>query len=233
MKLQILQHVDFEKPGFILDWAEERGVQVEITRFYRNEMPPSPRMIDGVIIMGGPMNLDETEKYPWLEKEKAFLHDFLATGKKMLGVCLGAQLLALQLGARVFKNTRKEIGWFPVQKTAFAKHPLLDLYVENTLPAFHWHGDTFDLPRESVPLFSSEATKNQAFVWNDRVFALQFHWEVKPENVRLLLENAAGDLEEMQPFVQSPQTMTADDSLFAESQKNIYRLLDFIFHHRK
>jgi GMP synthase-like glutamine amidotransferase len=137
--------------------------------------------------------------------------------------------LALQLGAEVFRNQQKEIGWFPVQKNAFAKHPLLDLFVENTLPAFHWHGDTFSLPQGAVPLFSSEATPFQAFVWNDQAFALQFHWEVKPENVRLLLEHAADDFAGQHTFVQSPQTMLADDSLFSESQKNLYRLLDFIF----
>ena len=233
MKLQIIQHVDFEGPGAVLDWAREREVSVGITRILQGEQPPSLQETDGLVVLGGPMNLSAPQKNPLLEKERAFLREFLATGKKILGICLGAQLLAQLLGAGVFRNSEKEIGWFPVQKNAFAKHPLLDLYAENTLPAFHWHGDTFSLPEGGIPLFSSEATRLQAFVWNNQVFALQFHWEVKPENVRLLLENAAERPEGRHPFVQSPQIMTADASLFSESQKNLYRLLDFIFREKE
>ncbi|HFB62137.1 MAG TPA: type 1 glutamine amidotransferase [Bacteroidetes bacterium] len=233
MKIQIIQHVDFEGPGAVLDWAREREVSVGISRILLGEPPPSLQETDGLVVMGGPINLSSPQKDPLLEKEKTFLKEFLSSGKKILGICLGAQLLAQLLGARVFRNSEKEIGWFPIQKNAFAKHPLLDLYAENTLPAFHWHGDTFSLPEGGVPLFSSEATRLQAFVWNNQVFALQFHWEVKPENVRMLLENTADDLAGEHPFVQAPQIMTADDSLFSDSQKNLYRLLDFIFTEEK
>ncbi len=227
MKIHILQHVPFENPGTILDWAEERKFPVHYTRFFRQEKLPDLDDFDLLIVMGGPMNLDETHKYPWLEREKAFLKKTLASGKKMLGICLGAQLLAETLGTNIFPNRQKEIGWFPIRKNDAAGHEILKLYKKESLPAFHWHGDSFELPKQAVPLFSSEATKNQAFVWNNQIFALQFHWEVKPGNVRLLLEKAASDLTDG-PFVQQPEEMLADKIRFTEARKNLYLLLDFV-----
>jgi GMP synthase-like glutamine amidotransferase len=228
MRLHILQHVPFENPGTILDWADERGFPVSFTRFYLHETLPEPDDFDLLIVMGGPMSLSDTEKYPWLVKEKIFLKKTLALGKKMVGICLGAQLLAEILGANVYPNAEKEIGWFPIRKNPAANHKILKLFNEETLPAFHWHGDTFDLPEGAIPLFSSEATLNQAFVWKERVFALQFHWEVKPENVRLLLENAATDLTDGGTFVQNAKEMIADNELFAQSRNNLFRFLDFV-----
>ncbi len=227
MKIHILQHVSFENPGTILDWAKERNYPVRFTQLYRHESLPDPDEIDLLIIMGGPMNLDETQKYPWLGQEKAFLKKTLASGKKMLGICLGAQLLAETLGAKVFPNNQKEIGWFPIRKNDTAGHEMLKLFKEETLPAFHWHGDTFDLPENADHLFLSQATGNQAFVWNNQVFGLQFHWEVKPENVQLLLENSAADLTD-EPFVQHPEEMLADAEKFTIARKNLFRLLDFV-----
>jgi len=227
MKIHILQHVAFENPGTILDWAEERKFPIHYTRFFRHEKLPYLDDFDLLIVMGGPMNLDETKKYLWLEPEKAFFQKSLAAGKKMIGICLGAQLLAETLGAKVFPNNKKEIGWFPIRKNDAGGHEILKLYKEETLPAFHWHGDTFSLPEQAVRLFSSQATGNQAFVWNNQVFALQFHWEVKPANVRLLLENASGDLTEG-PFVQKATEMTANTEKFTVARKNLFRFLDFV-----
>ncbi len=227
MKIHILQHVPFENPGTILDWARERKNLVSFTQLFQQERLPDPEEFDLLVVMGGPMSLSDTKKFPWLVQEKAFLKKTLASGKKMLGICLGAQLLAETLGANVFPNSQKEIGWFPIRKNDATDHEILKLYKKETLPAFHWHGDTFDLPKEAVPFFSSEATKNQAFVWNNRVFALQFHWEVKPENVHLLLENSAADLTDG-PFVQQPEEMMANKSLFVETRKNLFRFLDFV-----
>jgi len=227
MKLHILQHVPFEDPGTILDWARERKFSVDFTRFFQQEKLPETDEFDLLVVMGGPMGLADTVKYPWLDQEKAFLEKCLHANKKMIGICLGAQLLAKTLGAKVFPNNTKEIGWFPIRKNDAADHEILKLFKEVTLPAFHWHGDTFNLPGNAVRLFSSQATENQAFVWNNRVFALQFHWEVKPENVRLLLENSAADLTEG-PFVQQPEEMLANQALFIEARKNLFRFLDFV-----
>ncbi len=227
MKLHVLQHVPFEDPGTVLDWARERKISVAFTRLFQQEELPETDEFDLLLIMGGPMGLADTKKYPWLDTEKAFLKKCLSSGKKMIGICLGAQLLAEVLGAKVFHNNQKEIGWFPIRKDDISDNEILSLFKEDTLPAFHWHGDTFTLPERAVRLFSSKTTENQAFVWNNRVFALQFHWEVKPENVHLLLENSAADLTEG-PFVQRPEEMFANKSLFIEARGNLFRFLDFV-----
>jgi GMP synthase-like glutamine amidotransferase len=228
MVLHILQHAGFEGPGAIIDWAEKNHISVGVTQLFREEQFPKPDTFDFLVIMGGPMSVDDTPKYPWLEEEKSFIKEAVTGGKKVLGICLGAQLLAQTLGAKVYPNRHKEIGWFPVQKKAFSHHPALEIFPENTLPAFHWHGDTFDLPADATLLFSSEATRHQAFVWNNRVFGLQFHWEVKPENVRLLLKHSTADLEGGGAFIRPPEEMTGFSPFFAEAQKNLFRLLNFM-----
>ncbi len=227
MKIHVLQHVPFENPGTILDWAKERHFSLGFTRFYVRDKLPEQDDFDLLIIMGGPMNLADTIKHPWLEQEKAFLKKTLASGKKMLGICLGAQLLAEILGTEVYPNDQKEIGWFPLQKNKTSGHEILNLFKEKNLFAFHWHGDTFDLPEDARLLFSSEAARNQAFVWKDRIFALQFHWEVKPKNVQLLLKNSVADLTDG-PFVQQPEEMLINQSLFAEARKNLFLFLDYV-----
>ncbi len=227
MKIHVLQHVSFENAGTIYEWAEERNFSVDFTRFFRQEVLPEPEDFDMLIILGGPMNLNETQKYPWLVQEKTFLKRCIATGKKMLGICLGAQLLAETLGLKVFRNKQKEIGWFPVWKNNTVDNEILKLFDDDALPAFHWHGDTFDLPKQAIRLFSSQITDNQAFSWNNQVFGLQFHWEVKPENVRLLVEKAAEDMTDS-PFVQQSFEMINDTGKFILARKNMFRFLDFI-----
>ncbi len=227
MKIHVLQHVPFENPGTILDWAKERHFSLGFTRFYVRDKLPEPDDFDLLIIMGGPMNLADTIKYPWLVQEKEFIKRCLVLEKRMVGICLGAQLLAELLGAKIYRNSQKEIGWFPLRKNKTSGHKILNLFKEDDIFAFHWHGDTFDLPEDARLLFSSKATKNQAFVWKDRIFALQFHWEVKPENIRLLLENAAGDLTSGS-FVQQPENMLTEATLFVNARNNLFRFLDFI-----
>lgn len=229
MQLFIFQHAAFEMPGFIIDWAQQRKVDVQLTRIFDHEAFPPPAKPDGLILLGGPMSIQDTARFPWLTQEKSFLKKWLKTGKPVMGICLGAQLLAELLGAKVYPNAQKEIGWFPVQKNAFSKHPLLHLFPENTLPAFHWHGETFDIPADAVSLFSSEATQNQAFVWNDQVFGLQFHWEVKPENVQLLIENGEEEINQEEIFIQSPEKMLHGLDFFDMSRQLLFALLDFIF----
>lgn len=225
MRIHILKHVPYESPGSITDWAEEKGFPVSYTRFYKNSRLPLTEDFDLLVIMGGPMNIYENDKFPWLKQEKAFIKNCLEAKKKILGICLGSQLLADALGSKVYRNKEKEIGWFPIYKNG--KHPVLDLFPEGDITAFHWHGDTYEIPETTKPLFHSEATKNQGFVYENRVFALQFHWEIQPKSLEELIKHAHTDLTPGS-YVQSPEKMLNHAAGFDTSENYLRDLLDYI-----
>ena len=188
MRIHYLQHVPFEDPGFILTWAKDHGWGTTSTLLYDYPVGgvpfPVTRDFDWLVIMGGPMNVYEETKYPWLAEEKTFIKHAVDSGKLIIGLCLGAQLISCVLGGKVTRNSHKEIGWFPVTLTRKARSlPLFSFLPENPL-VFQWHGDTFSIPTEAVHLAESEACKNQAFMYGDRIFAFQFHLE----NTREIIE---------------------------------------------
>ncbi len=226
-KLHYIQHVPFETPGVILDWARERGYEIGHTRVFLDEPFPSAGEFDFLVLMGGPMSVHDEAQYPWLPEEKAFLRDILGDDDrpKVLGICLGAQLLAEVLGGEVFPNRFKEIGWFPIELTKAGRaHPLFHGWPE-TLQVFHWHGETFSLPPEALHLARSEACENQAFLYENRVLGLQFHLEVTPEIVAELLEKSASDLVPG-PYVQDPETIKGQPELFSFCHEYLFRLLN-------
>jgi GMP synthase-like glutamine amidotransferase len=199
MKIHWLQHVAFEGLGSIETWAKERGDTLRCTRLFAGEILPPQDAFDLLIVMGGPMGVHDLDKYPWLKEEKDFLRQVIAAGKPVLGICLGAQLLADVLGARVFPNKEKEIGWFPVLRASVDPNgsrlpEQLTTILPNSQTVFHWHGDTFTLPEETVQLYSSAACANQAFVYDERVIGLQFHLETTPESIAALIENCREEL---------------------------------------
>ncbi|MFT3739836.1 MAG: type 1 glutamine amidotransferase [Breznakibacter sp.] len=202
MHIHILQHVSFEGEGIIADWALQHHAQITHTRFFAGEPLPATVHFDLLVIMGGPMGIYDEVQYPWLADEKKFIRKAIDEGTKVLGICLGAQLLADALGARVTQNRHKEIGWFPIHPTT-ERLSLFNVFYE-TLPAtiFHWHGDTFDIPQGCKHLFGSEACQNQAFIKDEQVIGLQFHLELKNENLQQLIENGRHELAQL-PFVQS------------------------------
>ena len=192
MRIHYLQHVDFEDPAEILNWASQKKHDVTCTRLYNNEGLPDIKDFDALVVMGGPMSTNEEELYPWLKDEKKFINESIRHEKIVLGICLGAQLIAEAEGSRIFKNKHKEIGWFPVE---IQKHPLLFPDEISALTAFHWHGDTFEIPQGYQHIAESEACKNQGFISNDgRVTALQFHLESSKQSINNLIKNAASDL---------------------------------------
>ena len=138
-------------------------------------------------VMGGPMSANDEARLGWLGPEIAMVREAIAADKTVLGICLGAQIIAKALGARVYLGSAKEIGWFPVQRTG--SHPFFDGIPDSFTP-FHWHGETFDLPCEAILLAKSEITKTQAFAVGQRVLGLQFHLEATEESVRALLKSA-------------------------------------------
>ncbi len=174
----ILQHVAWEGPGLIESIARSRGLSVETHRLDLAPTLPNLEDISGLIVMGGPMGVYETERYPFLAQECALISEMVTRDRPVLGVCLGAQLLAKSLGARVFPGSASEIGFGSVQLTPAASADRVFASSGVAMPVFHWHGDTFDLPIGATLLASSPAYAHQAFRFGQCIYALQFHLEV-------------------------------------------------------
>ncbi|HVZ24729.1 MAG TPA: hypothetical protein VG842_01670 [Sediminibacterium sp.] len=227
MHLHILQHVSFETPGSLISWADDRVISYTITELYRQD-PHFPEMdaSDVLIIMGGPMGVYQAEKYPWLNDEIRFIRDIIFSGHKVLGICLGAQLIAAALGKNVYPGPAKEIGFFPVNFSATAKGNPLFTHFGASYTAFHWHGDTFDLPDGAQLLASSSGCVNQAFLLNEHVIGLQFHLEIGQDELESMLLHGASELAEKGNYIQQAATIRSHASLLVQQKKDLYKLLD-------
>lgn len=225
MNIHFLQHVPFEGLASIRAWIERGGHKVTCTRLYAGDGFPRPDDIDLLIIMGGPMGVYDVDQYPWLKAEKDFLRAVIDADKRVLGICLGAQLIADVLGARVYPNGQKEIGWFPLTRTAEAGHSALGRLLPAEFMAYHWHGDTFDLPPGAVHLARTPVCQHQAYTIGDRILGLQFHLETTPESAREIIEHAGDDLVDG-PTIQSADEMLADNALFVALNRLMFALLD-------
>lgn len=201
MRAHYLQHVPFEGLGSIEHWLQCMGYDITATRFFEGSQLPHIEDIDMLIIMGGPMSVNDAQDYPWLTEEKHFIRRFIATGKPVLGICLGAQLIASAAGGKVFPNAVKEIGWHPVQGISCANDVFI--FPDETL-AFHWHGETFSLPPEAIRIASSQACQNQAFQIDRNVIGLQFHLETTPAVARSIVTHCHDELVAA-PYIQSEQ----------------------------
>lgn len=196
MKICVLKHVDFEGPGYIKNWAKAHKYKISEVNLHRDEGFPVPSEFDMLVIMGGPMNADQHAKYGWLVKEKKYIRDMVRSGKKVLGICLGAQLIASSLGGKVFKNDEKEIGWFPVRLTGSGKKCRLLRGLPEKIMVFHWHGDTFLLPKGAKRLAKSDACVNQAFIYKSSVLALQFHLEATAAGIAAILKRCKSEIKQ-------------------------------------
>src|SRR3990167_118752 len=228
MHIHYLQHVPFEGLGSIKSWVHEKGFNLTSTRLFDNEMLPSIEEIDWLIIMGGPMFVYEEDKYPWLIREKAFIHKAIMSGKQVLGIFLGAQLLAEVLGGAVSRSPNREIGWFLVELTPAAhKHPLFH-NIANHFTPFHWHSDTFSIPKGAERIAFNQHTVNQGFVYGNNVLALQFHLETTEQIATSLIKRFA---EELTPGsqVQSAEKILANQSCFTKSAIIMHQLLDNLY----
>ncbi|MGA2617164.1 MAG: type 1 glutamine amidotransferase [Thermoguttaceae bacterium] len=225
MRLHYLQHVPFEDAANIAAWAADRGHPLSHTRLDLDEPLPAQEAFDWLVVMGGPMNADEHAAYPWLLREKAFLRSTIDRHGLVLGVCLGAQLLAEVLGGTVAANGRKEIGWYPITLTEAAARSAMFRGFARQLPAFHWHGDTFSIPPRAVRLAGSATCANQAFQAGDRLLGLQFHWDYSPASVQTMIRHCGGELVDA-PGIQQPPQMLADPEPFRQVKELLYQLLD-------
>lgn len=226
MKLHYLQHVAFEGPAAILEWADKRGCNTDGTMLFDNEQFPDAASFDMLVVMGGPMGVYDTDQYPWLVAEKSFLREVIATGMPVLGICLGAQLLADVLGARVQKNIVKEIGWYPVSLTPHGWNAPAFAGIPATFDAFHWHGDMFLIPDGALQTANSQACPNQAFIYNDRVVALQFHLETTRQSLESLVTNCADELRVESEYVQRPEVIMEEGRDYDGMKNNLFTLLD-------
>ncbi|RIK05915.1 MAG: amidotransferase [Acidobacteria bacterium] len=206
MRIHWIQHVPFEGLGSIEGWAGDRGHELVATRLWDQDPLPDPREIEFLIVMGGPMGVNDEATHNWLASEKALIGRTIESGSSVLGICLGAQLIASAMGAEVSANRQKEIGWFPVTLAATAGETELMSQVPREFKAFHWHGDTFQIPDGATHIASSAACRNQAFCINDRVLGLQFHIETLAGNVEALIENCSDELVDGE-WIQSPDEM--------------------------
>jgi GMP synthase (glutamine-hydrolysing) len=203
LRIHYFQHEPYEGPGCIKNWTEKEDHLLSCTQLYAGETPPVLNEVDVLIIMGGSMGIYDEADYPWLVDEKKYIKDALRANKPVMGICLGAQLLADVLGAKVNRARYKEIGWFPIRKTDAGKTSSLLQSVPDQLNVFHWHGDQFDIPEDCQSLAESDGCPNQLFQFGDRVIGLQFHFEATAESINRMIEDAGEELEEAGLYVQT------------------------------
>lgn len=212
MRAHYFQHVPFEGLGSIEPWLHANGYDITSTRFFESADLPDLQAVDFLVVMGGPMSVNDEEEYPWLALEKQFIRAFIEKGRPVLGICLGAQMIANAMGANVFPNAVKEIGWFPVHALATRDSPVFQFPPAETV--FHWHGETFDLPAGAIPLARSEGCENQAFQLGRRVIGLQFHLETTPWSAKEIVSHCRDELVPSRYVQTEEQILSASPSRF-------------------
>ncbi len=226
-KIHFLIHVPFEGPAVISDWAEKQGAGITYTRFYEKDQLPDASTVDMLVIMGGPMNVYDYLHYPWMEEEIRWVGSFVESGRPVLGICLGAQLIAASLGAEVKPGPRKEIGWHELQFLP----ALGDFRIFRELPApgkvFHWHGDTFRIPEGATRIASSKAFPDQGFIYRNAL-AFQFHLEATPSSVRQLVENCREELIPG-PYVQTEEEILREERFYDTNHRLMFRFLNYLW----
>lgn len=225
MRIHVVQHVPFEDEAHIGAWAESEGFPVTRSALYRGDPLPGMEEIDLLAVMGGPMGVYDEKEFPWLVDEKRCIAAAIEAGKKVIGICLGAQLIAAVLGARVRANAHREIGWFPVVKAAGCGDVSpADLFPDSFM-AFHWHGDTFELPAGARRWAGSGACPAQAFSLGVRVMAFQFHLESTARSIENLIKHCRDDLTGG-PWVQDEVTIRGTKELINKAHALMENVLD-------
>jgi GMP synthase-like glutamine amidotransferase len=225
LKIHYFQHVPFEGLGSIEEWITLNGHSLTSTSFFERAWFPEISDIDWLIVMGGPMSVNDENKYPWLAEEKKFIRKAIDAGKVVIGICLGSQLVSAALGAKVYQNKEKEIGWFDIELTCFAKSDKLFFDMEDRLKVFHWHGDTFDLPENAIHLAYSKGCKNQAYIYSGRVLALQFHLEPTHHSLQQMIDFGRDELKSGK-YVQTEHELLKYDKLIESSREILFSLLN-------
>ncbi len=226
MNIHYIMHVPFEDPAAICDWAKKIGAKESYSRLYEDVNFPDMENFDLLVIMGGPMGVHDEDQYPWLKDEKSFLQKAINAGKPCLGICLGAQLLASCLGADVYKNLYKEIGFFPVSLTPLGWNSPIFGKMPATFTALHWHGDTFKIPNGALHIASSSGCANQAFVYENRIVGFQFHIETTRNSLENLIKNSGNELLEEGEYIQKPDELLDEKHDFNGMNETLFTFLD-------
>ena len=226
MRIHCLQHVPFEGPAGIGDWASGKGCPITSTPLFAGGRLPDQADFDWLVVMGGPMGARDEADFPWMTAEKAFLGEAIEAGKTVIGICLGAQLIADVLGARVYRNDLTEIGWFPIEMTEQGRVSGPFSFLPHRLDVFHWHGDTFDLPGGAVHLARSEGCEHQAFLYQRRVLGLQFHLESTRESVADLVANCAGEIIPGRYVQDAERMVAATEADYGRINRILFGILD-------
>jgi len=225
LRIHYFQHVAFESLGSIEEWISLSNHSLTSTRFFERSKLPEIADIDWLIVMGGGMSVHDEEQFPWLADEKKFIRQAIGAGKIVTGICLGSQLVSEALGARVYQNKDKEIGWFDIELTCFAKSNNLFFDMEDRTKVFHWHGDTFDLPENAIHLAFSRGTRNQAYIYNRKVLAMQFHLEPTLDSLQQMIDHGRDELSKGK-YVQTEKEIIANKQLIESNKKVLFKLLE-------
>lgn len=225
MRVHVLQHVPFEGLGSIETWLRQKNAKITYTRFFESDALPRLDAVDLVIALGGPMSVNDEHQLPWLRDEKRFVAEAIHAGKAVLGICLGAQLMANVLGARVYPGPEKEIGWFPVMAATQAPESFA---FPQSVAVFHWHGETFDLPAGAWHLASSAGCRHQAFQLGARAIGLQFHLETTPESADAIIANCRHELVPQRYIQSEAQLCAAPESAYRGINALMVKILEFL-----
>jgi GMP synthase-like glutamine amidotransferase len=226
MKIHWLQHAAFEGLGRIAGWAAQNGCPVTGSRMFAGDALPPTGSFDMLVIMGGPMSVNDELVHPWMAGEKRFIDQVIQAGKMVLGICLGAQLIAGVVGARIRPADHKEIGWYTVEKTRAAHDAAAGRALADRAEAFHWHGETFEMPHGAVHLARSQACENQAFAMGPRIVGLQYHLETTPTSASALIAHCRHELVKA-PYVQTAGEIRSQPDRFEVLNLEMDRLLDY------
>lgn len=226
LRIHYFQHVPFEGLGYIEKWAQKHGHKLSATKFYESGIIPEVGDVDWLIVMGGPMGPYDEAEYSWLIDEKKFIKAAIDADKIVLGFCLGGQMISNVLGGQVTKNREQEIGWFPITfSEKINEIPAFGDVEKSEMNVFHWHQDTFEIPRGGALLASSVGCDNQMFAYGDRVYGFQCHLEMELSSVETMLESCLYDYNSGERFVQQPKDII-EMANFEECNRFLEHFLD-------
>ncbi|EKE02378.1 MAG: hypothetical protein ACD_20C00395G0008 [uncultured bacterium] len=190
MAVLICKNIHTEGPGTLEDFLKEKGISYTIVEMSMNNQIPDTKFFDTLVILGGPMSVNDYTDYPYIKTEENLVKEFISQDKRILGICLGSQIIAKALGSKIYKGAESELGWYDIELTSMGiEDPLIKEFalmpyisdICQKFPVFHWHAETFDLPENAIRLASSELYINQAFKYGKKVYGFQFHIEMTKE----------------------------------------------------